>query len=73
MKPTLFTPNTERGGALRYRLYRHGPTTFSSTPEGEVFEAEAEVDACGLPCRCGAFITPRSPRGKELLAEAEIV
>ena len=69
---TLFTPNTVRGGAVRYRLYRHGPEVFSTTPGGKRFRAKVERDDCGLGCRCAAFITPTSKVGVRLLADAEL-
>lgn len=68
---SIFTPNTERGGAVRYVLYRRGATAFSVTPDGTVFRAKVEPDACGLGCFCGAYITPTSDLGFRLLLRAE--
>jgi len=69
--PKLFTPNKERGGDERYRLYRRGENLFSTTPDGETFRAKVERDSCGLGCFCGAFVTPTSLRGKKILDQAE--
>ena len=73
MKPTIFTPNVTRGcgnDGMRYLLYRHGPHTFSATPRGKTFEAHPVRDACGLGCKCGAFLTDLDEFAPTLLAQA---
>lgn len=70
--PSIFTPNTQRGGAERYVLYRHGPTKFSVTPNGQRFSGTVEPDACGAGCYCGAFLIP-DKSGALVLLNAKII
>ena len=75
--PTLFTPNVNKGEPdKRYRLYRHtdsaGNDEFSATEQGERFEADVVPDACGAGCFCGAWLTPLTCRGMQVLLTAEV-
>ena len=72
----LFTPNTERGGALRFRLFKREPVRglgtilWAVSESGPWYRGKVERDACGLGCRCGAFLTPTSKAGQRALLTA---
>jgi hypothetical protein len=70
--PKMFTPNTEKGGNLRYKLYRRGKN-YSATPDGPIFRAKWAADDCGLNCMCAAVITDISKRGLVQLKKAKII
>lgn len=73
----IFTPNVQKGVAgERFRLfergdYANGDRAFSATIDGPVFRAKVLADDCGLGCKCGAFIVPKSKHGESILATAE--
>lgn len=71
--PTLFTPNRKENdsSAGRWMLWKHSAGVFSITPDGERFPGDVVPADCGLGCKCGAYVHPLTPRGKELMQTAQ--
>lgn len=70
-----WTPNVRRGdpNSGRYRLEVSPAYTYFRIPGStRRHKMRCGSDACGLGCRCGAWIEPVSEAGRKALASAEI-